>query len=40
MAAMEMTEGQRRFAWFIGLWVAGVTALAVFAYALRAILGL
>lgn len=40
MAAMAMTEGQRRIAWFVGMWVAGVFTLAVFAYALRAILGL
>lgn len=40
MAVTEMTEGQRRIAWFVGIWVAGVAALAVFAYALRTILGL
>jgi hypothetical protein len=35
-----MSDGARRFAWFVGLWVAGVATLAVFAYALRAIIGL
>ncbi|HEX7777316.1 MAG TPA: DUF2474 family protein [Parvibaculum sp.] len=35
-----MSESARRFAWFVGLWLAGVATLAVFAYLLRAILWL
>ncbi len=40
MAAMAMSERRRRLLWFAGLWLGGVVALAVFAYALRAILAI
>lgn len=47
MAAMRsMTEGEerrgtgRRLLWFAGLWLAGVLALAAFAFGTRALLGL
>jgi hypothetical protein len=29
------TDKLRRIAWFVGLWLASVTALAVVAYAIR-----
>jgi len=37
---MAMSEGWRQLLWFAGLWLGGVAALAVFAYALRAILAI
>jgi hypothetical protein len=37
---MAMSERQRRLLWFVGLWLGGVAALAIFAYALRAILAI
>jgi len=30
----------RQFLWFVGLWVAGIVAVAGFAYGVRAVLGL
>ncbi len=32
-------ERLRRLAWFVGLWAASVTAVAGFAYGLRALIG-
>ena len=29
----------RRFAWFVGLWAAGVVSLGVVSYGLRAVIG-
>lgn len=48
MAAMHIMsmndrheEGRsKRLAWFAGIWLASVAALAVFAYGARALLGL
>lgn len=40
MAAMAMSDGGKRLLWFAGLWLGGVATLAVFAYALRAILAI
>lgn len=42
---MPRTDGRkhgagRRLLWFAGLWLAGVLALAVFAFGARALLGL
>ena len=39
-----MTDGKRgpgrRLLWFAGIWVAGVAALAIFGYGLRALIAL
>ncbi|MCE9650167.1 MAG: DUF2474 family protein [Parvibaculum sp.] len=35
-----MSETGRRLLWFAGLWLGGIAALAVIAYALRAILAI
>jgi hypothetical protein len=37
---MAMSETGRRLLWFAGLWLGGVAALAVIAYALRTIISL
>lgn len=34
------SEAHKRFYWFAGIWLAGVVALAVFAYGARALMGL
>lgn len=40
MPAAQDRPLARRLVWFVGLWVAGVVAVAVVAYLLRAALGL
>lgn len=45
MRIMSMIDGHqqsrgKRLAWFAGIWLASVAALAVFAYGVRALLGL
>lgn len=40
MADIQTSDGVKRLFWFVGLWLAGVATLAIFAYALRAIFSL
>ncbi len=36
----EENRGGKKLLWFAGIWLASVAALAVFAYGVRALLGL
>ena len=36
----SLTEKQRQWAWFAGLWVGGLAAMAVLAQAVRLMLGM
>lgn len=35
-----MRPSVKRWLWFIGLWLAGIVALAIFAYGIRLIMGI